>query len=1042
VKVVVCATGDGIFWSEACVLFVAASLEGFIASGELSAVKECALETAARRYKLPEDKPPSAESEGLMKSEKDKNSGATVFRLLALSYPDYNYILGGFFALIVASVMGTFVPGLTGTAIDTLGGSDNSQFHHTLVLLLGATLGSALFTGLRGWCFTVAISRLKVRLRDLLLRSILAQEQAFFDATPVGDLTSRLTSDTTVVGDQVSLNVNVFLRSAISAVGSLVFMFSISWRLSLLAFCIIPPTILVSSIYGTFVQNLSRRSQTCLAACSNVAEEALGSLSTVRSFGAERRVADAHALTLGDFYVQQKRQADAYAAYASITMFLPGGVAALVLYVGAELVSVGGLTTGALVSFMLYQITLAGSLSSLGDIWSGLNSAVGAADKIFSLIDRQPQIRHFDGTRSAPLPPRTGLDSITNDAVVQMPESNVLSKAPFTGSLELQNVHFSYPSRPETPVLRGLSLKVKPGEMVALVGASGGGKSSVVVSNLKLPSARPKCCKSFLTLKLPSTPHFVFSPSLYSKRLVLRLYEANSGRVLLDGVPIAAYDHEWLHSAIGVVSQEPVLFGSQPMWQNIAFAMDVPTQEVTGGSMAIINSPRGFKTPTFKAVWEKKMQHRGGGGGGVVADDSYAPLLDGDAEAPLPLEGNAASGGRNVNLTSIMENDNTAAIIAVASQRYKLASAYARVDAAAKEGLRQRGKIARAAVFTSSSIDDSSDGRGGINQGQSESLAPTTPERALEALCPNSPWGSLPFSGEDGGGGITSKKKRGERAKDSAVLLRTKLRRLRRVRRWLWVSGSGKVGLSEEDMAVAQEWFGVALSLPPGEGEGERLPGDTSWRHRVANKKKGGAAGTGGGGGGPEALKEGESTTPAAVTGTAEENIMEPNEAEEEREEEDAAARMDPPPSTPTLPVMKAIIAAAKAANAHQFITEFPDAYETLVGERGVQLSGGQKQRVAIARAILRSPSILLLDEATSALDAESEHLVQSALERLMPGRTTLVIAHRLSTIRRANRICVIDGGCVVEEGSHDALMEKKGAYAALVARQIEQASA
>ena len=162
---------------------------------------------------------------------------------------------------------------------------------------------------------------------------------------------------------------------------------------------------------------------------------------------------------------------------------------------------------------------------------------------------------------------------------------------------------------------------------------------------------------------------------------------------------------------------------------------------------------------------------------------------------------------------------------------------------------------------------------------------------------------------------------------------------------------------------------------------------------------------------------------------------------EEEREEEDAATLLDPPPSTPTLPAMKAIIAAAKAANAHDFITGFPDAYETLVGERGVQLSGGQKQRVAIARAILRSPSILLLDEATSALDAESEHLVQSALERLMPGRSTLVIAHRLSTIRRAHRICVIDGGTVVEMGTHEALMEKKGAYAALVARQLEQSN-
>lgn len=123
------------------------------------------------------------------------------------------------------------------------------------------------------------------------------------------------------------------------------------------------------------------------------------------------------------------------------------------------------------------------------------------------------------------------------------------------------------------------------------------------------------------------------------------------------------------------------------------------------------------------------------------------------------------------------------------------------------------------------------------------------------------------------------------------------------------------------------------------------------------------------------------------------------------------------------------ILAASKAAHAHEFIAGFPDGYQTIVGEKGINLSGGQRQRVAIARAILKDPRILLLDEATSALDTESERLVQEALERLMVNRTTFVVAHRLSTIQRADRILVLNKGKIVESGTHAALLEQEGLY-------------
>jgi subfamily B ATP-binding cassette protein MsbA len=121
--------------------------------------------------------------------------------------------------------------------------------------------------------------------------------------------------------------------------------------------------------------------------------------------------------------------------------------------------------------------------------------------------------------------------------------------------------------------------------------------------------------------------------------------------------------------------------------------------------------------------------------------------------------------------------------------------------------------------------------------------------------------------------------------------------------------------------------------------------------------------------------------------------------------------------------------AAASAALAHDFITELPQGYETVIGEKGVRLSGGERQRIAIARALLKNSPILILDEATSALDSESEALVQSALHNLMTGRTVIVIAHRLSTVRRADRIAVVENGAIADIGTHEELMQKLGTY-------------
>ena len=135
---------------------------------------------------------------------------------------------------------------------------------------------------------------------------------------------------------------------------------------------------------------------------------------------------------------------------------------------------------------------------------------------------------------------------------------------------------------------------------------------------------------------------------------------------------------------------------------------------------------------------------------------------------------------------------------------------------------------------------------------------------------------------------------------------------------------------------------------------------------------------------------------------------------------------------------LEEIMAAAKAANAHNFILAKSDGYDTMVGERGAKLSGGERQRVSIARAILHDPRILILDEATSAVDVETEKQIQEAIGRLIKGRTTFAIAHRLSTLRNADRLIVLDGGKIAEMGTHAELMEKKGEFFKLVETQSQ----
>ncbi|XP_025872897.1 ABC-type oligopeptide transporter ABCB9 isoform X2 [Vulpes vulpes] len=547
-----------------------------------------------------------AEAEGFPGEDRpprEQASGATLQKLLSYTKPDVAFLVAASFFLIVAALGETFLPYYTGRAIDGIVIQKSmEQFSTAVIVMCLLAIGSSFAAGIRGGIFTLIFARLNIRLRNRLFRSLVSQEMSFFDENRTGDLISRLTSDTTMVSDLVSQNINIFLRNTVKVTGVVVFMFSLSWQLSLVTFMGFPIIMMVSDIYGKYYKRLSKEVQNALARASSTAEETISAMKTVRSFANEEEEAEVYSRKLQQVYKLNRKEAAAYTYYVW------------------------------------------GS-GSVGSVYSGLMQGVGAAEKVFEFIDRQPTMVH-DGN---------------------------LAPERLEGRVDFENVTFTYRTRPHTQVLQNVSFSLSPGKVTALVGPSGSGKSSCV-------------------------------------NILENFYPLEGGCVLLDGKPISAYDHKYLHRVISLVSQEPVLF-ARSITDNISYGL-------------------------------------------------------------------------------------------------------------------------------------------------------------------------------------------------------------------------------------------------------------------------------------------------------------------------------------PTVP-FEMVVEAAQKANAHGFIMELQDGYNTETGEKGAQLSGGQKQRVAMARALVRNPPVLILDEATSALDAESEYLIQQAIHGNLQKHTVLIIAHRLSTVERAHLIVVLDKGRVVQQGTHQQLLAQGGLYAKLVQRQM-----
>lgn len=471
------------------------------------------------------------EKERNERKEQDEKK-PTLKKLVELVTPDWPLLIQASTLLVMAAISEVLIPHYIGQTISSITRADaagtlaSRPFQDPLCRLLVSAGFCALFSALRGATFILIGCRASRRLRLSLFEALARQEIGFYDTTKTGELTSRMTQDCQKVSDQVTLNVNVFLRTLVQTATTLIFMSLLSAPLTLVAFVSVPAIVVLSKKYGKVMRTLSEQTQKALADANAVAEESLSTMSTVRSFAAEGLELQRFGAKLLEFVELMKRQARMYIFYLSGTMILPQVVTALVLFYGGKLAMEKRIQSDALLSFVFYLQTLNSNFSTLGDFYTNMVQAIGAATRVFELQGRTPEL---------PLDPAVGTAAV-------IPRKH-------EGALCLENVHFAYPARPETDVLKGLTLEVPAGQVVALVGPSGNGKSTVI-------------------------------------GLVKRLYKAREGRVTLDGEDVWSFPHRHFHRVISIVGQEPVLY-ARTVRENIVYGLENP------GGVAAPDSPDG-----------------------------------------------------------------------------------------------------------------------------------------------------------------------------------------------------------------------------------------------------------------------------------------------------------------------------------------------------------------------------------------------------------------------------------------------------------------